>query len=771
MSYNALSYFGRVLELKVLLYFENSDKISKSGIGKALEHQKKALASAGVEYTTDPDDDYDILHINTIFFKSDEIIRQARKKGAAVIYHAHSTEEDFRNSFVFTNTISKAFGKYICNLYGKADYVITPTPYSKSLVEKCGVPVEAVSNGIDLNRFKKDPESEKAFREYFKLKPEDKVVISAGLWIKRKGILDFIETARLLPDVKFLWFGSANLMAIPTEIRNAILKDHPDNVIFPGYMTGDVYRGAYSGADMFFFPSLEETEGIVVLEALACKQAVLLRDIPVYGGWMKDGYNCWKGKTNEEFASIIRKELNGELLDLSENGYKTAEERSIENVGKKLREIYEYVYNDAVTKLIRQYSTKNTGKNVLNIGLFSDSYTPDINGVSVSVATLRTQLERMGHNVYVITPFLHTKLVGTEFDSGILRIPAIKLKQLYGYRLSRPYSIRALEYIKSMNLDVIHVHTEFSMRILAKAASSLYKIPMVSTYHTMYEDYTHYITKGHLEASSKKVVGWYTKRMLDKKGEVIVPSEKTYKVLKNYGVTKQMQIIPTGIDTQRFAPSNADKEFVKKFLTDNKLKDKFRMIYIGRLAPEKSLETILNAMPAIIAKIPEAFLLVVGYGPSMDAQKELVESLGISGNVLFCGKQPPETIQNYYALGDVFVTASTSETQGITYIEAMAAGLPVIARYDECLKSVLIEGCTGYTFASDGEFTEKLLLYYKNSKEKKAEMKFEALAKAAEFSLETFGESILKVYYRAIKKNCIREAAQSAEYRKEHKLI
>ena len=156
-----------------------------------------------------------------------------------------------------------------------------------------------------------------------------------GLYFERKGILDFIEIAKKMPDVKFIWFGHTPALSIPKKVRDTI-KNYPENVVFPGYVKGAVIEGAYMDADCFFFPSYEETEGIVVLEALASSQNVLVRDIPVYDPWLVDGKNCYKGKTNDEFMTMLRKILNHECLDLRSEGRKVAEERSIQNVGKKL---------------------------------------------------------------------------------------------------------------------------------------------------------------------------------------------------------------------------------------------------------------------------------------------------------------------------------------------------------------------------------------------------------------------------------------------------
>ncbi len=760
--------------MKVLLYFEDGNKFPVDISGGKIKDKNRIIEIPGIEFTEDTESDYDILHINTISPVSDDIIKQARKKGAAVVYHAdNSVVRELEASFLpdkVTDKVSKALNKYLCNLYAKADFIIAPTLYGRRLFEKSGVQVETLSFGVNVSAFRNNEGAGTVFREYFNLQDNEKVVFCTGPRSKMTGIEDFIRVGAMLPDVKFIWLYNDEPAVNTLELRK-YLKDVPENVIFAEDVPYDVYFGAFFGSDIYFTAAYECEDDRSILEAIASHTPVIVRESLSDVSWLHDGENCFKGRSDTGFVELIVKSLNGELPDISEKALKTAEERSVEKISSRLREIYEYVYNDAVTKLIRKYSNKHTGKNVLNIGLFSDTFTPDVNGVSVSVATLKTQLERMGHNVYVVTPSMQTKLMGVEFEDGILRIPGVKLKQLYGYRLSRPWSGKALDYIRRMNLDIIHSHTEFSMRILATTAASAFNIPLVTTHHTTYEDYTHYVTKGHFERQSKKIVGWYTKKLLDKKGEIIVPSEKTYNMLKRYGMTAGMHIVPTGIDVKRLSPENADKKFVEDFLAEHDLADKFRMVYIGRLAPEKGLETILRHMPEIVKKLPDVHLIVVGYGPSFDSQNELVRELGVEDHVLFLGKQPPNLIQNFYALGHVFVTASTSETQGITYIEAMAGGLPVIARYDDVLKTVLVHGSTGFFFKSDDDFAEKFYHYYNLPEEEKLRMRAAALAKAEEFSLETFGDSIIKVYMKAIKRNSIKTAALSHEYRKEHKLL
>lgn len=274
--------------MKVLLYLEAENYLKKSGIGRAIKHQAKALSLVGQDFTTDPNDDYDLVHLNTYGLKSWLLMAKAQKAGKKVIMHGHSTEEDFRNSFIFSNLLSPLFKKYLCQFYNKADAIITPTLYSKSLIEQYGVktPIFAVSNGIDLEQYRADSEKEAAFRQYFDIKEGEKVVMGAGLFFLRKGIDDFVKVAQAMPDVRFIWFGETNKWVIPAQVRRLVNGKHPKNLIFPGDIKGGVYEGAMTGADAFFFPSREETEGIVVLEALASRQHLVLRDIPVYDGWV-----------------------------------------------------------------------------------------------------------------------------------------------------------------------------------------------------------------------------------------------------------------------------------------------------------------------------------------------------------------------------------------------------------------------------------------------------------------------------------------------------
>lgn len=342
--------------MKVLLYTENEKIISKSGLGKAIKHQMKALELAGVEYTTNPKDDYDILHINTYFPASYLIAKNAKKKGKKIVYHAHSTEEDYKDGFILAKQTSKSFKKWLIQCYSLGDIIVTPTEYSKRLLDSYGMnrKIYAISNGIEIEKFKHNEELGKKFRETYGYTKEDKVIIGIGLYIERKGIIDFVELAKRMPEYKFIWFGHSPLAAATKEVRDAVTTEL-DNLTFAGYVESEMIIGAMSGCDLYLFPTLEETEGIPALEACACKCKALIRDIPVFDGWLEDGVNVYKAKDIDEFETKIPKIINGELPDLTENAYQVALDRSLEVIGKKLKAVY--------TEVMQYPSTEQKIKN------------------------------------------------------------------------------------------------------------------------------------------------------------------------------------------------------------------------------------------------------------------------------------------------------------------------------------------------------------------------------------------------------------------------
>ncbi len=330
--------------MKVLLYTENEKLVGKSGLGKAIKHQISALDKAGVPYTLNKNDDYDILHINTYFPKSYFVVKKAKKMGKKIVYHAHSTEEDYKNGFIFSKLTSKLFKKWLIKCYSMGDVIITPTLYSKKILEGYkgleNKKIYAISNGIELDFFKKDDKLKDKFRKRYNYTNKDKIVFGVGLYIKRKGIIDFVELAKRCPLYKFIWFGYSPLIASGREVRKAVKTKLP-NLKFAGYVEKEVIKEAMNGADLYIFPTLEETEGIPIIEACACKQNAIIRDIPIFDGWLTDNVNVHKAKDVDEFEEKIKMFFDGKLKDVTEKAYEVAKKREIKYIGKELKKVYE----------------------------------------------------------------------------------------------------------------------------------------------------------------------------------------------------------------------------------------------------------------------------------------------------------------------------------------------------------------------------------------------------------------------------------------------
>lgn len=330
--------------MKILLYTEGEKLSSKSGLGKAKQHQMKALEYENIEYTTNLNDDYDIIHINFYGPKSYYLAQKAKSEGKKVVYHAHSTEEDFKSGFIFSKQTAPLFKKWLIKCYNLGDVIITPTPYSKRILEGYGIKkkIYAISNGIELELFKKDEQAKISFRKKYNINENEKVIIGIGLYIRRKGIVDFVELAKRLPEYKFIWFGYSPLEAATPDVRKAV-KTKLDNLLFAGYVEQEVIKEALNGCDVYLFPTYEETEGIPIIEACACKTDAIIRDIPIFEDWLVDGKNVYKAKDIDEFEDKIKKLINKELPSVAENAYEVAKERDIKKIGKQLRKVYEEV--------------------------------------------------------------------------------------------------------------------------------------------------------------------------------------------------------------------------------------------------------------------------------------------------------------------------------------------------------------------------------------------------------------------------------------------
>lgn len=386
----------------------------------------------------------------------------------------------------------------------------------------------------------------------------------------------------------------------------------------------------------------------------------------------------------------------------------------------------------------------------MRVGIFTDTYPPYINGVSTSIKMLQTALRRKGHQVFIVT--VNPDGMGYKYeDNGrIIRIPGIPTG-IYDYRLTGIYPVRVLKTIKKWNLDVIHSHTEFGVGTFARLVAKQYNIPLVHTYHTMYEDYVYYITHGYFNKSSKKLAEYFTKFYCDKTAtELIVPSKKTYDLFKNkYKVERNVHIVPTGIDVERFYREKLNQEKIKDLRKKLGLKENDLVInYVGRLAKEKSINTLIESHAALVKQF-NVKLLIVGSGPDLDHFKEMTKKLKIQDKVIFTGAVPWEEVPYYYAVSDIFATASVTETQGLTVIEAMASGLPVVCADDESFRDIVVPGLNGNLFKTKRQY-RKCIEDILNNKELFHKMRKQARITAESHSLKYYAEKILDVYNCAI---------------------
>lgn len=388
----------------------------------------------------------------------------------------------------------------------------------------------------------------------------------------------------------------------------------------------------------------------------------------------------------------------------------------------------------------------------MRIGIFTDSYTPFINGVTTSVLMLKKGLEKKGHTVYVVTVNSENMKYKLEEKGKVLRLPGIPIG-IYDYRLTGIYPIKAINIIKKWNLDVIHCQTEFGVGTFARIIAKQLSIPLVHTYHTMYEDYIHYITKGYFNRTGKKIVEYLTLFYCDKTAtELVVPTKKAYELFKEkYKVDRNVYIVPTGIEVEKFyLENNKGLNIVKKRESLGLKRNDFVILFVGRIGSEKNVELLLTSMRYIVNNCPKAKLLIVGDGPDLNKYKTFVKKQGLEENIIFTGKVPWESIAEYYLIADVFTTASKTETQGLTVIEAMAASLPVVCINDESFTNTVIDNLNGKIFKNKRGYKKAIIELYNDSKELKRLSK-QARVSAEMHSSKYFVESILDVYKIAIK--------------------
>ncbi|MDV3546698.1 glycosyltransferase family 4 protein [Leuconostoc falkenbergense] len=328
----------------------------------------------------------------------------------------------------------------------------------------------------------------------------------------------------------------------------------------------------------------------------------------------------------------------------------------------------------------------------MNIGLFTDTYFPQVSGVATSIKTLKEALEAQGHQVYIFTS-TDPKVPKNKFEPYIYRFSSVPYLGFKDRRLAFRGLIQAVEIAKSVQLDIVHTQTEFSLGLLGKFVARQLKIPAVHTYHTMYEDYTHYFAKGMLIGPNG--VGRIMKAYMMSMAGVIAPSKLVQDTLVRYGITVPMRIIPTGVSLPKRRSTQVNLRHNYHFYDTQPI-----ILSLGRLAFEKNVAMTISVFSELLQVMPDARLVIAGDGPARKSLFEQVAELELEDKVIFTGMVNHEDIGDYYQMANVFVSSSDTETQGLTFIEAMAANRPFVAIHSPYLDNLVDNEAIG-TLVSD----------------------------------------------------------------------
>lgn len=342
---------------------------------------------------------------------------------------------------------------------------------------------------------------------------------------------------------------------------------------------------------------------------------------------------------------------------------------------------------------------------VRRVLITTDWFAPAVNGVVASVQTLRAELEALGCEVRVLTlaPGLASYRDGDVYHLASVPAHALYDRARVGTLLSSPIH-RALA---AWSPDVIHSQCEFTTYVWARRLAQELAIPLVHTYHTIYEDYTHYFSPS--RPMGRRLAATFSRRMLAPADAVVAPTGKVETILHCYGIRAPIHVSPTGLDLTHFRPARtgaerADADRLRRSLGIGP--GQRILLSLGRLAREKNVEELFDLLSAL--EDPTLTLLVVGDGPHRDQLAELARRSGAADRIVLAGAVPPPDAVRFYRLADVFVSASRSETQGLTYIEALASGLPVLSRRDPSLDGVVVDGVNGWQYDSAAQFRAAL---------------------------------------------------------------
>jgi len=375
----------------------------------------------------------------------------------------------------------------------------------------------------------------------------------------------------------------------------------------------------------------------------------------------------------------------------------------------------------------------------MRIALFTDTYFPQANGVTSAVEVSSKELNKRGHKVKIVVPSYPNQ----KYRENIIHLRSVKAERNFNFRLAILPPDR--KFLRS-KIDLIHGHGGGLISMpMGLIVARFKKIPFVFTYHTLWRDYTHYLFHGVI---NKRQVAIITKRFLNMCNYVIAPSEKVKKILLDYGVKKPIAVIPSGIETDKF-------KIKKKYFLRKKFKlektDKI-LLFVGRLGKEKSIDFLLYVFAEVLKKYSGVHFVVVGNGPQKGYLENLAKKLKIEQNVHFFGGVEYKKMPLVYNDADIFIFASTTETQGLVVLEAMASGLPIVAVDDSAIEETITDKVNGILVGKDvNEFADAVLKLVRDKTKRKMLGK-NARKKAVSFSEECIIK-LENIYKEILKKN------------------
>lgn len=385
-------------------------------------------------------------------------------------------------------------------------------------------------------------------------------------------------------------------------------------------------------------------------------------------------------------------------------------------------------------------STKKLWRGRMRVGLFTDTYLPQISGVATSIKTLKEELEKQGHEVYIFTTT--DKHVKRYEDPTIIRLPSVPFISFTDRRIVYRGLFESYKIAKTYKLDIIHTQTEFSLGLLGKMVGKALRIPVIHTYHTQYEDYVRYIANGKLIRPS--MVKYIVRGFLNDLDGVICPSRIALNLLDGYSVKIPKRIIPTGIDLREYERPDISQEDIAELREKWAIaSDETVLLSLSRVSYEKNIQALLANMPKILSNNPKVKLLIVGDGPYLEELKEQAQDLAVMDNVIFTGMVSHNETALYYKAADFFISASTSETQGLTYAESLASGKPIIAQSNPYLDDLITDKMFGTLYQTESDLADAVLnaIVSTPAKQEKVWQK-----KLYEISAEAFGKSVFAFY-------------------------